>query len=382
MDEEEYDDNVNNSNDMNNSNIIGLEHTEVVTAMHAPSRKYSSDMEMEGHFHENMDMDVKINMNTAGIEDDDLILRRRRERSQEGSPSTLSSDGFRMDQDQDLTGHAVVSNDHSSSGQRNSFMMGGGGGGVVDNWGWFEDDSTEGSLAKRKHKLLDFSTMEMLPLNDSTDRKKPEASTVTAPKYVLEESRSSQKLWKDTAGNRPPQPVEERAMYEKLWTENFDKSKVQYNMPEDVLKSTTPIAVCPFTDTTYDSDNDIDPHSLTAINALSNRLSSRHHDQLHILKAAEADAMEASIHQLNNKKNKKPRGNEIIRSALTKKEAEKFTVFMRGDNVFGTTVSKAFPVKDSNKVESFSVSIDKYRVIEVRSGEHHCYYFDNLYFSF
>ena len=37
---------------------------------------------------------------------------------------------------------------------------------------------------------------------------------VTAPNYVLEESLSDQFLWKNTAGNRPPQPVEERAFFE------------------------------------------------------------------------------------------------------------------------------------------------------------------------
>ena len=47
---------------------------------------------------------------------------------------------------------------------------------------------------------------------------------VTAPTYVLEESLSSQRLWKDTAGNRPPQPFEERAFYEKMWAQNFVKS--------------------------------------------------------------------------------------------------------------------------------------------------------------
>ena len=48
---------------------------------------------------------------------------------------------------------------------------------------------------------------------------------VTAPTYVLEESLSSQKLWKNTAGNRPPQPVEERAFFEKMWAQNFARSQ-------------------------------------------------------------------------------------------------------------------------------------------------------------
>ena len=45
----------------------------------------------------------------------------------------------------------------------------------------------------------------------------------------MEESLSSQQLWKDTAGTRPPQPVEERDFYERMWTQNFEKSQVKLN---------------------------------------------------------------------------------------------------------------------------------------------------------
>lgn len=71
---------------------------------------------------------------------------------------------------------------------------------------------------------------------------------VTAPTYVLEESLSSQKLWKVSAGTRPPQPVEERAFYEKMWTQNFEKSQVRYGIPEEVLTATSPISLSPFAD--------------------------------------------------------------------------------------------------------------------------------------
>ena len=190
---------------------------------------------------------------------------------------------------------------------------------------------------------------------------------VTAPKYVLEESLSSQKLWKHTAGNRPPQPVEERAMFEKMWAENFDKSQVEYNIPQEVLKATTPIAISPFNDTDYGEDHDIESFSLTAFHALSNRLSSKQHDQIHLVKAAEVDAMEANIHNWTKGNQQRTDEMQISRSALSKKEAEKFTVFMKGDNVFGTTVSKSFPCPGRSHMETMSVSIDKYRVIQVRS---------------
>ena len=53
---------------------------------------------------------------------------------------------------------------------------------------------------------------------------------VTAPTYVLEESISSQKLWKHTAGTRPPQPADERAFFEKIWAQNFQRSQVDYKV--------------------------------------------------------------------------------------------------------------------------------------------------------
>lgn len=60
----------------------------------------------------------------------------------------------------------------------------------------------------------------------------PEGSlmAVTAPTYVLEESISSQKLWKHTAGTRPPQPADERAFFEKIWAQNFQRSQVDYKV--------------------------------------------------------------------------------------------------------------------------------------------------------
>ena len=48
---------------------------------------------------------------------------------------------------------------------------------------------------------------------------------MTAPQYILEESIDSQKLWKQTAGKRPPQPAEERAYFEK-WTSSLSRLRV------------------------------------------------------------------------------------------------------------------------------------------------------------
>jgi hypothetical protein len=80
------------------------------------------------------------------------------------------------------------------------------------------------------------------------------AMAVTAPTYVLEESLSSQKLWKVSAGTRPPQPVEERAFYEKMWAQNFSKSQVKYGIPVEVLTATSPISLSPFADGNFGNE--------------------------------------------------------------------------------------------------------------------------------
>lgn len=86
---------------------------------------------------------------------------------------------------------------------------------------------------------------------------------VTAPTYVLEESMSSQKLWKNTAGNRPPQPVEERAFFEKMWAQNFVKSQVNYQMPVEVLTAASPISLSPFADGNFEQQTQLSNYDIS-----------------------------------------------------------------------------------------------------------------------
>ena len=89
------------------------------------------------------------------------------------SPSTLSSDGISRSPKPEHLGMHSQSNSgqmryvHSHS-RSNSIRNATG---AVDNWGWFDDESTEGSRVNRKQRLLDFSTMEILPLNDMNKEK-------------------------------------------------------------------------------------------------------------------------------------------------------------------------------------------------------------------
>lgn len=184
---------------------------------------------------------------------------------------------------------------------------------------------------------------------------------VTAPTYVLEESRSSQKLWKNTAGNRPPQPVEERAFYEKMWTQNFVKSQVPYNMPVEVLTATSPISLSPFADglfqtqmSTYEISEDSKQAADPAEARLMDRMSGEHKDFRD--KALEPHQPQHTV------VNKLVKGSGDDASALT--------VLVRGDNVFGTTVSKSFALPSDKGgpiqgVDTVNISIASYRVIEV-----------------
>jgi hypothetical protein len=184
---------------------------------------------------------------------------------------------------------------------------------------------------------------------------------VTAPNYVLEESLSSQKLWKHTAGQRPPQPLEERAFFERMWAQNFVRSRVDYEMPVEVLTATTPISLSPFADGNFENARD----ELTDYNIVASRDDTDNH--------AEA----ALISRLND-----PRPSErssepyhlqqqVINKTVKGSGSDgDLTVMVKGDNVFGTTVSKSFarpgmrggPIQG---VDTVNISVASYRVVDV-----------------
>eukprot|EP00581_Thalassiosira_minuscula_P029122 CAMPEP_0183787338 /NCGR_PEP_ID=MMETSP0739-20130205/67489_1 /TAXON_ID=385413 /ORGANISM="Thalassiosira miniscula, Strain CCMP1093" /LENGTH=663 /DNA_ID=CAMNT_0026031419 /DNA_START=33 /DNA_END=2026 /DNA_ORIENTATION=- len=218
---------------------------------------------------------------------------------------------------------------------------------------------------------------------------------VTAPTYVLEESLSSQKLWKQTAGNRPPQPVEERAFFEQMWAQNFTRSKVKYEIPVEVLTASTPISISPFNDDGFiGEDGAPGGNNLSNYNLAGpfNMKSGDEHGAADpaSVKAAQADVAEATLNQHLNSNgavemyfdpnrpkdyNLKTLGPHHHHHTLVNKkvkgagEENDLTVVVRGDNVFGTTVSKSFPrVNDSGEavdgIDTVSISIASYRVVE------------------
>ena len=194
---------------------------------------------------------------------------------------------------------------------------------------------------------------------------------VTAPTYVLEESLSSQKLWKDTAGNRPPQPVEERAFYEKIWAQNFSRSQVKYEIPSEVLTATSPISLSPFADGNFSVDQSENYH----IGPNDTRNATDAEAEASILSVAGRSAA-ASLYGVSRATNLKTLGPHNHHHTLVNKKVkgerggdDELTVVVKGNNVFGTTVSKSFPKSDvPGSVDPISISIASYRVVEVSNN--------------
>jgi hypothetical protein len=151
------------------------------------------------------------------------------------------------------------------------------------------------------------------------------AMAVTAPNYVLEESLSSQRLWQESAGQRPPQPAEERAFFEKMWAQNFERSQVAYNMPVEVLTSPSPISIDPFCE---------------------------HHDYS-LEKTEECTLVNRMYEPQTN-------AQEVRQEVRT--EDGNITVLVKGENVFGTMVSKSF--QSEQGMSTITVNIASFRVVE------------------
>ena len=175
-----------------------------------------------------------------------------------------------------------------------------------------------------------------------------------APTYVLEESPSSQNLWKQTAGHRPPQPMEERAFFEKMWAENFARSEVQYGVPVEYLVNSATVTASPaFVEEENTAGSDRMYSSLFSIATPSQRT------------ARKEDVAEAIlISRMNNLSDSAgPQLSHSQRQLLDKDT----TVLLKGMNAFGTTVSKSFAQTGGDgliSVTTVNISIASYRVVE------------------
>lgn len=181
---------------------------------------------------------------------------------------------------------------------------------------------------------------------------------VTAPNYVLEESLSSQFLWKESAGQRPIQPVDERAFYEKMWAQNFARSQVDYRMPVEVLTAPSPISLNPFADGNFDGGADDDHCYVNVVPQEGNGTTD----------VAEA-ALVSRMH--NNPMHTLTVVNKTVKDSGGEGDLK---VLLQGNNVFGTTVSKSF-ARPSEKggpiagVDTINISIASYRVVANKKHE-------------
>lgn len=194
------------------------------------------------------------------------------------------------------------------------------------------------------------------------------AMAVTAPNYVLEESLSSQQLWKNTAGTRPPQPLEERQFYEKMWAQNFERSQVNYRMPVEVLAAATPVSLNPFADGVFEgatgTTGDMSEFTPTG-NPHRPRTSSDGHEGDDV---AEAALLSRMHQQQPNEETTASAAPTHKRVPGTKSDGD-LTVLLRGENGFGTTVSKSFARSTGDGgaivgVDTVNISIASYRVVE------------------
>jgi len=291
-----------------------------------------------------------------------------------------------------------------------------GGKNASGNWGWFEPiEDTEGknyevnSSHSKEEKYNDRSKKKksdfdryfprpQYPIVSPISEAESSAMAVTAPTYVLEESRSNQKLWKKSAGNRPPQPVEERAFYEQMWAANFSSSQVKYSMPIEVLTASTPFFLSPFADSTFEEGNSDGVDCTNYDLAVSFKANGSARigkggetkeggvENVEAVKAAVADAAEATLMHGNGRgfgsvkcnnyslKSMDPHNHHhtLVNEKIKGDGNCDLTVVVRGDNVFGTTVSKSFIKKNGRRARgrpgtvSVSISIGSYRVVESR----------------
>jgi hypothetical protein len=104
------------------------------------------------------------------------------------------------------------------------------------NYGWYVDNNDD------NHPAIHI---DMIPEKEYIARALSLPTPASKPPlYVLEGSLEAQNLWYATAGVRPQQPPEERQYFEKLWKENFDKSKAissssLLDLPEDNTNTST-----------------------------------------------------------------------------------------------------------------------------------------------
>lgn len=142
----------------------------------------------------------------------------------------------------------------------------------------------------------------------------------------------------------------------------FLQSQVKYQAPLDVLLANSPIHLSPYADGGF-SDTAADVmvnynvafHNPTVFGGGAGRT---------VNKVNEIAVAEATILQRASTGMSPAAGGRKARSDSDGTLA----VLVKGDNVFGTTVSKSFPRIDGSRIDTISISIASYRVVQPKQG--------------
>jgi hypothetical protein len=147
-----------------------------------------------------------------------------------------------------------------------------------------------------------------------------------------------------------------------MWAQNFARSQVEYRMPVEVLTATTPISLNPFADGNFDSQG-VAGHELSNYNLTETDKGETKKKQ------HPSDMAEAALMRKLYEPRADPQAVDRQVKMITS-DGDTMTVLVKGDNVFGTTVSKSFARPSENGgpikgVDTVNISIASYRVVEV-----------------
>lgn len=147
-----------------------------------------------------------------------------------------------------------------------------------------------------------------------------------------------------------------------MWAQNFARSQVQYNIPVEVLTAASPIALDPFSEGNYDGETNY------ATDATLKKTDAAEATLVHRMN--ESDLHGTSMHkqQLQQGGSMHPSSSQQRNVVQDPTGEGNLTVLVKGDNVFGTTVSKSFVRSNDHGtmagIDTINIGIASYRVVE------------------
>ena len=161
-------------------------------------------------------------------------------------------------------------------------------------------------------------------------------------------------------------------------------SEVDYRMPEDILKATTPVSLNPFADGNFGTEGTgltigaggtpVADHvgGATGIGGGNKDVA----DFVSSFVVPGGIGSSGGQHHHHQHPHLQGQHHRVVRCSSG--SGSDLTVFTKGDNVFGTTVSKSFARPSVNGdlvsgVDTVNISVASYRVVEVRDSFIHSF---------